>query len=654
MSSAVTGSGVTESEARRRAVVRGVSRALGRAERASDCLVPVLEALGHALDARRADVLLADLAATQLTPLVSWPDTARTPRAVHVGDGLAGRAAETGRALAEGGCVAVPVSMGASVVAVIHAELGDLDDLVELDEPLLAVLEAVGAQVGHALRSVELSHLASLAELRRSGVVASSPDPIVALDHRGKVVEWNGAAERVLGWSAHEVLGEGPAPLFTPPRWRARASRVLRSALSADPRWMGRALPLTARRADGTELAMEVTLALAHSPRGVGVVIYLRDVSAARRDRQALQKARRLAEDESRRRDDFLALLGHELRNPLSPIVAAAELLDGYDDPILQRTRGVIARQSRQLVRLVDDLLDVSRAARGKLALDIGPRRLGDMLDVALEMTRAQIAERGHHLTLDVDAGVWVHADFARGSQIFANLLSNAARYTDEGGRIWVRARPDADHALVEVRDDGRGMSRALLERAFEPFSQGEGRSRGGLGLGLALVSHLVRLHGGSVGATSPGEGLGTTISVRLPLALAAAAEPPPAGARATGSERSILIVDDHVDSAELLSMALSSRGHHVRIAPDAETALELVAHARPEVALVDIGLPGMDGHAFALQLRERWPDHAIRMIALTGYGAPADRSRSAEVGFAEHLVKPVRVADVEDALAAR
>jgi len=627
-------------------VVRGVSRALARAERASDCLLPVLEALGRALDASRAEVLIADPGGARLDTLVSWPDVAAPPTRGTIGEGLIGRAAETQRALTDDASVAVPVLMGDAVVAVLTATLVD----PELDEPMLAVLEAVGAQIGHALRSVELSHLASLAELRRSGVVEASPDPIVVIDHNGKVVEWNGAAERVLGRVAHEALGQRPAALLAAPRWRPRAELVLHAALRAERRWLGRPLPVRARRPDGVEVDLEATLALSHSPRGLGLTIYLRDVTEARRARRALTRARQLAEEESRRRDDFLALLGHELRNPLSPIVAATEVLEGHEDAMVERTRAVISRQSRQLVRLVDDLLDVSRASRGKLALELAPRRLSDILDVSLEMTRALLDARRHHLTVDVDPGLWVRADAARGSQIFANLLTNAARYTDDGGRVRVTGRAEGAEAVVRVSDDGRGMTRAFLARAFEPFSQGEGRSRGGLGLGLALVAQLVRLHGGAVRAESPGEGLGTTVEVRLPLALADGRHDTQRP-RAASAVRSVLIVDDHLDSAELLSMALSARGHHVRIAPDAETALELVAQLTPDVALVDIGLPGMDGHDLALQLRERWPEHRIRLIALTGYGAQEDRSRSAEVGFAAHLVKPVRVSDVEDAL---
>ncbi|HWU90589.1 MAG TPA: ATP-binding protein, partial [Kofleriaceae bacterium] len=358
---------------------------------------------------------------------------------------------------------------------------------------------------------------------------------------------------------------------------------------------------------------------------------------------ERVELARQEAERANRAKDEFLAMLGHELRNPLSPIVTALTLLRhrGYAAKELD----IIERQVDHVVRLVDDLLDIARITRGKVELRRQVVELEGAVAKAIEIATPLLEQRRHHLAVDVPHGLPVDADPMRLSQVVANLLTNAAKYTPKGGRIEVRATREDDRAVLAVRDNGAGIPRELLPQIFELFVQGaraSDRRDGGLGLGLALVDNLVRLHGGEVSAASDGPGTGSTFVVRLPLAHPAApAEPSAVAAPApVPGGRRVLLVDDNVDAAELLALALRSEGHRVDIAHDGLQALALADELEPEVAVLDIGLPVMDGYELAVRLRER---HArCALIALSGYGQPSDQRRSRAAGFELHLIKPV------------
>ncbi|HEY8427735.1 MAG TPA: ATP-binding protein [Sandaracinaceae bacterium] len=375
------------------------------------------------------------------------------------------------------------------------------------------------------------------------------------------------------------------------------------------------------------------------------------ELRAANRALEALAEERRRAEETareaSRRKDEFLAMLGHELRNPLAPILTAVELMKLEGGAAGEPARAVIERQAKHLVCLVDDLLDLSRITRGRIELALENVELWDVVSAAIERTSPLLEEQAHVLTVDVPrSGLTVRADPVRLAQVLENLLSNSAKYTPPCGRIAVRARRDGDAIVIEVEDDGAGIPPPLLPQLFAPFVQGERtieRAQGGLGIGLSLVHALVSLHGGSVEAHSEGPGKGTRMTVRLPAPRSTV--PPqsfadPAGdAAATG--RRVLVVDDNVDAAEMLALLLRRRGHSVEVAHDGPSALEAYERFRPEVALLDIGLPVMDGYDLARRLRAR-AEGNILLVAVTGYGQEADRQRSAEVGFSHHLVKPV------------
>jgi signal transduction histidine kinase/CheY-like chemotaxis protein len=366
-----------------------------------------------------------------------------------------------------------------------------------------------------------------------------------------------------------------------------------------------------------------------------------------------VERERRVAEEANRAKDEFLAMLGHELRNPLSPILTALQLMQLRGGEALARERQVIERQVRHMTGLVDDLLDLARVTRGKLELERTRIDLADIVARAVEMTSPLLERRAHHLRLDAPSGLIVDGDSRRLSQVVANLLSNAAKYTPPGGHIRVEVRRDGEAAALTVSDDGIGIEPALLSRIFHAFVQAPraiDRSEGGLGIGLTIVRRLVELHGGAVSATSGGPGKGSAFSVRLPLVVGATVAPADGGgggaleADLTGARRRILVVDDNRDAAEMLGAAFRMLGHDVREAFDGPAALDLLSAYRPDVAFVDIGLPVMDGYELAGRIHAIDGLQQVPLVAVTGYGQDGDRARSRAAGFAEHVVKPVRL----------
>ncbi|MDI1476235.1 ATP-binding protein [Polyangium sp. y55x31] len=373
---------------------------------------------------------------------------------------------------------------------------------------------------------------------------------------------------------------------------------------------------------------------------------------------QARSQAKYRAEAASRAKDEFLAILGHELRNPLSPILTALELMRLRHGSVLERERAVIERQVQHLVRLVDDLLDVSRIARGKIELRRRPIQLAQVVAKAIEQSSPLIEQRGHTLSVAVPAeGLVVDGDEIRLAQVVGNLLTNAAKYTEKGGHVEVSAGREGEWATLRVRDSGVGISHDLLPRIFDLFVQGGrelDRSEGGLGLGLAIVKNLTESHGGRIEARSAGPGLGSEFILRLPLAASRTAPPPRPGERpvaeASASRCRVLVVDDNQDAAVLLAEALRAAGYETRVAFDGPSGLEIGRTFRPEIAVLDIGLPVMDGYELAERLRELSPP-PLRLLALSGYAQPGDRDRARAAGFHEHLVKPVDMKTLHAAL---
>ena len=372
----------------------------------------------------------------------------------------------------------------------------------------------------------------------------------------------------------------------------------------------------------------------------------LRDLEGQTR---AVEEARARAENATRAKDEFLAMLGHELRNPLSPIMTALQLMRLKNHS--SREQDVIERQVGNLMRLVDDLLDVSRITRGKIELRKERVELADVAARAIEMASPVLEQKRQLLDVQIPSrGLVLDVDPTRLAQILANLLTNAAKYSDSESRIMFAAELKDTQIRIRVKDEGIGIAPELLGRVFEMFvqnGQSIDRSQGGLGLGLAIVRSLVQLHGGTVQAQSAGEGRGSEFIVELPRATEDSSHrtsPQPStrrNVRAANLER-VLVVDDNQDASTMLSEALDSLGFVVRTAPDGPAALRIVEEFEPDIALLDIGLPVMDGYELAQRLRERQGAGSLRLVAITGYGQTEDQHRSAQAGFDAHLVKPV------------
>ena len=414
-------------------------------------------------------------------------------------------------------------------------------------------------------------------------------------------------------------------------------------------------------RPDGSRISVIENIVPLKNERGEisGAMNYFYDTTERNRLQQKTKEQADALADLDRRKDEFLAMLGHELRNPLAPIVNAVQLLrlQKNEGPTERQARSVIERQVGQLTLLVDDLLEVSRITTGKILLNEERLTLSAIVDNAVETVRPLIDQRGHSLELSLqEQPIWLYADAARLEQIVVNLLTNAAKYTDQRGSIWLSIEQNGAEAVLRVRDSGVGIAPELLPRIFDIFSQAErslARSQGGLGIGLCLVQRLVEMHRGTVQAYSA-LGQGSEFVVRLPVVPTPAPSAAVAAATATqsGGPLRVLVVDDNVDAAEMLALLLQASGHDVRMAHDGLATMQAALEYRPNVVLLDIGLPGMDGFEVAKQLRKQAALGDVVLVALTGYGEAVARQRSLEAGFDHHLVKPADFGKVEEILA--
>ena len=449
-----------------------------------------------------------------------------------------------------------------------------------------------------------------------------------------------------------EVVETGvPQWIETEDDWRTQAPVAYERVRRTRPLSSYAAIPIGVRPGHRALLTFSFPYGHRFAPDEKDYILTL-----ARQCQQALDRAelfakeanaRAHAEAASRAKDEFLAMLGHELRNPLAPMKTALQLLEMRGIGAGTKELPILERQVDHLVRLVDDLLDVSRITRGKVELDKARLELAQVIASAIEIASPLFERRRHALTVDVPAGLQLEGDRTRLTQIFANLLTNASKYTPERGTIAVRAWRDGDELVVSVRDNGAGIDAVLLPRIFELFTQGPrpiDRSEGGLGIGLTLVKSLTALHGGRVEARSDGPGHGSEFVVRLPAATEAPVAEPAGSTLAPPppTARRILVIDDNRDAADMLAQLLASVGHEVEVAYDGPHALRVAESFAPQIAIVDIGLPVMDGYELAARLRELPFAGQLRLFALTGYGQVHDRARSQAAGFAAHFVKPI------------
>ncbi len=495
-------------------------------------------------------------------------------------------------------------------------------------------------------------------ELRFRRLFQTAKDGILILDVAlGTIIEANPFMCGLLGYETDDLLGKH--------LWEIGLFDDKEASLSAYRELLAKGyiryenLPLRTKGGDEVEVEFVSNLYTVGDRRVAQCNI--RDITQrTRMERQAKAQTAALA-DLHRRKDEFLAMLAHELRNPLSPILNAVHLLrlQGDENLVQQEARSIIERQVGQLAHLVDDLMEVARFTSGKIRLHPARLDMRGVVERAVESARPLIDRRRHILDVDVpDEPVWMEADPRRLEQVVVNLLNNAAKYTDEGGHIRVVVRSVGREMVLSVRDTGVGIDLEQFPDIFDLFTQADrslDRSQGGLGIGLSLVQRLVDMHGGTVEVRSEGLGLGSEFTIRLPLPRSPAPEPPPTPAGSTGrpaQTRRVLVVDDNVDSAEILARLLRKSGHDVRTAYTGPTALEVAVAHSPDVALLDIGLPGLNGYEVARRLRQYPQLDGVRLVAMTGYGQESDLRLAMEAGFDEHLVKPVDFLKVKGLLA--
>jgi PAS domain S-box-containing protein len=562
----------------------------------------------------------------------------------------------------------------------------ELDVMKHYSQRLIVKLEEQNAELQQ--RTAELEREAAerqraqeslrQSEERFRALFDSGPIAIYSCDASGTIQEVNACAVALWGREPARVdSGErfgGSHKLYFPdgtllPRAQSPMGKVLRGEIPA-----AYDQELLIERPDGSRSTVIANVVPLKNERGkiTGAMCCFYDITERNRlQRETLEQAQALAEMD-RRKDEFLAMLSHELRNPLAALSNAAQLLrlQKNEAPLQQQARHVIERQLGQLKHLVDDLLEVSRITSGRVQLRPERISVSGVVERAVETAQPLIAQRRHELKVSLPPEpVFLQADAARLEQVLVNLLNNAANYSDEGGHIWLSVEQEDAAAMkangaaalpmvvIRVRDSGIGIAPELLPRIFDLFTQAErsiDRSQGGLGIGLCLVQRLVELHGGTVEAHSV-LGQGSEFVVRLPLMLTALpASRLPALETAQTPEKGcrVLVIDDNVDAAQSLAKLLEITGHEVQVAYDGPSGLEAALAMRPDLVLLDIGLPGLDGYEVAQRMRQQATLKNIVLVALTGYGQDTDRQRSQEAGFDHHLVKPAKFAEIEKILA--
>ena len=480
-----------------------------------------------------------------------------------------------------------------------------------------------------------------------ASIVESSNDAIISKSLDGIIQSWNAAAERLFGFTAEQAVGRHIS-LVIPPDRLAEEDQIIAS-LSAGERI--EQFETERVRSDGQHIVVSLTISPIKDDSGnvIGASKIVRDVTERKKLADDLQRLAADLSDADRRKNEFLATLAHELRNPLAPMSNMLEVLKRSDgDPeIIKRAHETIERQLGQMVRLVDDLLDLNRITHDRLELRRTEVELSSVIQQAVEVAGPLVDAAGHDLTVDLPAEpIYLSADRARLTQVFGNLLNNSSKYTRPNGTISLSARRIDDEVEVTVKDNGAGIPHDKLDSIFDMFMQVDqtsDRAQGGLGIGLTLVKRLAEMHGGSIEARSAGEGRGSEFVVRLPvLSKPSVATERGASVPRESPQRRVLIVDDNRDSADSLAMLLEITGNKTYMAHDGLEAIEVIEEHRPEVVLLDIGLPRLDGHEVCRYVRQKPWGKDIVMIALTGWGQEDDRRKSEEAGFNGHLVKPV------------
>lgn len=582
------------------------------------------------------------------------------------------------------GAVCFPVPTGGEVRAVMEFFSRAVRPP---NQDLLVMMQVVGRQVGEFVRRRQAEDALRQSEARQAAVVAAALDCIVAMDHTGRVVDWNPAAERVFGYTRIEAIGREMAQLIIPPSLRDQHRKGLAMYLAGgNGPVIGNRMEITAVRKSGEEFSVELTIIRLPSDDPPTFTGFLRDITerkTAEQERSRLlaleQQARSeaeaalaLAERANRLKDEFLATVSHELRTPLNAVLGWASILRNSHDPDdLQPGLETIERNARAQAVLIEDILDVSRIITGKLRLDVQPMELTPVVEQAIETVRPAADAKQVRIDWEVDqrSGM-ILGDADRLQQVFWNLLSNAVKFTNKGGTVKVRSGRSESKAQIVVSDNGRGISAEFLPYVFDRFRQADGtttRQKAGLGLGLAITRHLVELHGGEVTVDSAGEGKGATFTVMLPLRAVREHTSPISSQRAMETADShrqaeyrhrlhgvkVLVVDDEPDARLLLKRVLEQSEVEVRAVESVADALAALQDWTPNVLISDIGMPDEDGYALIRKLRSLEAEQGghIPAIALTSYASVEDRRRAVAAGFETHLRKPVTPAELTAAI---
>ncbi len=522
-----------------------------------------------------------------------------------------------------------------------------------IDDSAAPIRDDAGTPVGAVLvfRDVSDRKASEVALAHLAAIVESSDDAIVSKSLNGIIRSWNSGAQRLFGYTPDEAIGNSITMII--PADRLDEEREILARISRGERVEHFETVRVARDGRRIDISLTISPIRDSSGRVVGASKVARDIT----DRRHAEAARVEADQ---RKDQFIALLAHELRNPLAPLRNGLQVikLAGHDPNAVAQAGEMMDRQLEHMVRLIDDLLDISRITQNKMELRRAAVLLTDVISSAVETVRPAIEKAGHQFTVSLPKEeIVLDADLTRLAQVFGNLLTNSTKFTSSGGQIWLTAERQGNEAVVSVKDTGIGIPTESLPNIFDMFSQ-VGRSvdpsAGGLGIGLALVKALVEMHGGTVRAESEGPGKGTTFTVRIP-ALATATDTPEAsvggGTPATGTRQRVLVADDSQDSAISMGMLLKLLGNDVRVAHDGAEAVAIAETFRPEVILMDLGMPELNGYEATQRIRQESWGKGIIIIALSGWGQDRDRVRSRDAGCDGHLVKPVTLPDLENLL---
>jgi PAS domain S-box-containing protein len=518
--------------------------------------------------------------------------------------------------------------------------------LMELEETLNAIRSGQVDALVHGNSIFTLESAESASNRFRGQVLQQISETVIAVDNEGLITYLNEAAEEQYGRSAMEVLGLPLTALYRYTWADPAEEQVARKAIRAHGHWRGEHLHV---KLDGEVLHVESVVNVLRDAEGerIGLLAVMRDITERVRDREALAES-------ARQKDHFLATLAHELRNPLAPLMNGLQLLhdDALDTDMLSATQGMMQRQLDHLVRLVDDLMDLSRISRGKLELRKEDLDLSQVLNMAIETSKPLIERSGHQLNVEVGSGPFpVHGDATRLAQIISNLLNNAAKYTPYGGVITVELSLHPQDVVLRISDTGLGIAPDQLHRIFDMFTQVDATEHGagGLGIGLSLSQRLAQMHDGQLDAQSGGKNKGSSFTLHLPVSERTPSQPEaPAPALRSDEKWRVLAVDDNEDVATTTALVLRKLGQQARSVFSGAQALECGADLKPHLVLMDLGMPGMSGHEACARMRSTSWGSDIMIVAISGWGQDSDRARSRDAGFDEHLVKPLELHTIQ------